>query len=64
MCMDCMCNEYVGHHCNTTELCGDDLFNCDLLGLPKSYWLTSGQPIVDGDDPTSEFGKVIDGNNC
>lgn len=55
-CVECICKDYTGHICNASKVC-DDKTNCDLLGLPKAYWLDVGKPTIPGDDQNSEFGK-------
>lgn len=53
-----MCADYHGQSCNVTKICDDEDTNCDLFGLPRSYWLEIGSPTVDGDYPSSEFGII------
>lgn len=55
-----MCDDYRGTGCDIDDLCGRSRdFDCDLLGIDRTYWETAGKPMVVGMEADVDYGERL-----
>lgn len=49
-CLECICESISS--CDRSQMCTGDV--CGMFRITRKYWIDSGKPVLEGDDPNDK----------